>query len=72
MNLLHVEMAWFEVHRPILAAAHPGQFVLVRGKRFCGFFATRQEALSAGYDSFGNTPFLVRECSPVTAPIVTL
>ncbi len=69
---LATEIAWFEVHRHVLAVAHPRHFVLVKGKRFHGVYPTRESALGAGYDLFGNSWFLVRQCLEVVPAVVML
>jgi hypothetical protein len=40
---------------------HEGQHVLIRGDQLHGFFDTRDDALSEGFDRFGRTSFLVKQ-----------
>jgi hypothetical protein len=49
--------------------AEVGRFVLIKGSDIAGTFATRQDALAAGYARFGRVPLLVKEIQPVEEPI---
>jgi hypothetical protein len=40
---------------------HQGEHVLIYGAKVHGFFATRDEALQAGFDRFGDVAFLVKQ-----------
>jgi hypothetical protein len=45
----------------LLAAGHEGKYVLIRGDDLEGVFDTQEDALNAGYDKFGLTPFFVHQ-----------
>ena len=38
-----------------------GQYVLIKGDEVCGFYASYEDALTAGYGRFGLEPFFVKE-----------
>ena len=60
--LLQDALQTYEVQkRELLDGGKDGKFVLIHGAQVGGVFDSREEGLAAGYDSFGNTPFLVRE-----------
>jgi hypothetical protein len=40
---------------------HEGDHVLIKGDEVVGFFATRDEALAAGYARFGVVPLFVKQ-----------
>ena len=42
-------------------ADREGQFVLIKGRRVLGFYPGTEAALEAGYDQFGDEPFLVKQ-----------
>ena len=44
---------------------HEGKFVLVQGDRVVDVFGTYEDALKAGYEKFGLTPFLVKQIRAV-------
>jgi hypothetical protein len=60
---LAAEVETFEAHLSDWAD-RPGQFVLIRGRDVLGFFPRYEEALEAGYERFGDGPFLVKEIQP--------
>ncbi len=68
-GVLETEIQTFEAQKRAWLAAHEGEFALIRGTTVTGFFATRGEALRAGYDKFGLVPFLVREVEAETEPV---
>ncbi|AWM41110.1 hypothetical protein GobsT_02820 [Gemmata obscuriglobus] len=45
-----------------------GAFALVHGAVVAGCYPTFEEALAAGYDQFGLTPFLVKEVTDREEP----
>lgn len=38
-----------------------GKYILIQGESVAGIFDTYQDALKIGYESFGLTPFLVKQ-----------
>ena len=55
------EVRTFNEHAEAWSAEHGGEFVLLRGATLIGFYPTYEEALEAGYERFGLTPFFVRQ-----------
>lgn len=41
-----------------------GKFVLIRGQDIIGKYDSYNDALQAGYEKFGITPFLVKKIAP--------
>ena len=58
---LRREQAVYEAHLPGWLREHEGEHVLIRGEQAVGFFATRDEALAAGYARFGVVPLFVKQ-----------
>ena len=46
-------------------AEHAGQYVLIKGEEIGGFYSSYDDALTAGYEKFGLTPFFVKQISVV-------
>ncbi len=57
---LDKELAFYDAHVEEWKQQHAGQFVVIRGEEVLGFFATENDALSAGAGEYGAVPFLVR------------
>jgi hypothetical protein len=58
---LRREQAVYEAHLPGWLREHEAEHVLIRGDEVVGFFATRDEALAAGYARFGVVPLFVKQ-----------
>ena len=56
-----------ETYRKSLPELLPqeGKFVLIRGGELAGTYGTYEDALQAGYERFGLTPFLVKQIQTV-------
>ena len=67
--ILEEELKSFEDHRKELIGRALGKFVLVKGERIVGSYDTANDAIKAGYAEFGNVEFLVKEVSPIDAPL---
>jgi hypothetical protein len=59
-SCLDSEMACYHREKRSLEASSLGKFVLIHGERVMGLFATRRDAVAAGYEQLGVVPFLVR------------
>ena len=55
------EQAVYDANLPRWLQEHESEHVLIKGAEVVGFFATRDEALAAGYTRFGVVPLLVKE-----------
>lgn len=60
-SVLATELATYAAHKNELLANARGKYALVRGEEVVGTFDTEGDALNAGYQKFGNVPFLVKE-----------
>jgi hypothetical protein len=58
---LRREQAVYQAHLRRWLRGHEGEHVLVKGDEVVGFFATRDEALAAGYARFGVVPLFVKQ-----------
>ena len=68
-HVLETELKTFEQHRDRLLDAHEGKFVLIHGDQVIGTFDSQGDAISAGYQRFGNVPFLVKQVERVETPL---
>ncbi len=67
---LERELAHFEKELPrLLAEGHQGKHVLIGDDRVVGIWPTLEEALQAGYDTFGVKLFLVKEITAHPEPL---
>ncbi len=46
----------------------PGKFVLIHGADVLAADETKHDAIAAGYETFGNVPFLVKQVVPMEFP----
>ena len=58
---LEVEFRKFQEVRHELSKTHEGKFVLIKAEEIIGIFNNDKEAIEAGVDQFGDTPFFVSE-----------
>lgn len=58
---LRREQAVYRAHLRRWLGEHEGEYVLIKGDEVMGFFATRDEALAAGYARFGVVPLFVKQ-----------
>ncbi len=56
---LERELAAYQAHLAELLQ-HPGEFVLISGDDVIDYYATYDDALTAGYQQFRLNPFLVK------------
>lgn len=59
-SLLDQELKTYEAEKLRLLGESQGSFVLIKGTDVKGVFSSEDDAISAGYREFGNTPFLVK------------
>ena len=69
VNELRSELEYFEAHRAELVRAARGKYALVKGEHLGGIYEDRNDAIRAGYEKFGNEPFLVKEILEVDIPL---
>ena len=58
---LEKELAKFEELKPELLKTSEGKYALIRGDQFIEVFDSFAEGVRAGYQKFGNVPFLVKQ-----------
>lgn len=66
--LLEAELGTFEQNRDRLLAMGEGKYVLIHGNEIAGVYESKMDAISQGYQKFGNTPFLVKQILKVEIP----
>jgi hypothetical protein len=66
---LEREVETYEAHRAELLGRAKDKFVLIKGDKVVDVFESVQDALKRGYDTFGNTPFLVKKIVEVEMPL---
>ena len=55
------EQAVYDANLSSWLSDHEGEYVLIRGNMVDGFYASRDDALSAGYSRFGIGPLFVKQ-----------
>lgn len=66
---LNSELRYFEAHRAELVRTSRGKYALIKGEQLGGIYEDQNEAIRAGYEKFGNEPFLVKEILEVDIPL---
>jgi hypothetical protein len=59
-TVLETELAYFEEHRAELRSSHPAKFVLIKGDKLLGAYATFEAAYEDGLRQIGNQAMLIR------------
>ena len=67
-SILEKELAAYEAAKPGLLSQALGKFVLIRGEQVVDTFDAELDAVKAGYQKFGNVPFLVMQVTEVECP----
>jgi hypothetical protein len=68
VSILEKELAAYEAAKPTLLPQSLGKFVLIRDGRVVDTFDAESDAINAGYEKFGNVPFLVKQVTEVDYP----
>ena len=68
-TMLENEVTTYEQNRERLLATAEGKYVLIRGKDVSGTFETEMDAITEGYNRFGNVPFLVKQVLQIEIPV---
>lgn len=66
--LLDSELRTYEHNRDQLLGSAEGKFVLIHCDQIVGVYDSKMDAIAAGYQQFGNVPFLVKQILKVEAP----
>jgi hypothetical protein len=67
-QVLDAEIKTYEQQRDNLLGTSEGKFVLIRGNQVGGIFDSKMDAIAAGYQQFGNVPFLVKQIVKIETP----
>ncbi len=67
-QVLGTELKTYEQHRDHLLGTAEGKFVLIRNDQVIGVYDSKMDAITQGYQKFGNVPFLVKQVVKVEAP----
>jgi hypothetical protein len=67
--ILEKELAKYEELKPELLKTDEGKFVLIRDSSLIGVFESFDEGVKAGYQKFGNAPFLVKQIIAFDSPV---
>lgn len=67
-QLLDSELKTYEQNRDHLLGTAEGKFVLIRNNQVIGVYDSKMDAIAAGYQQFGNVPFLVKQIVKVETP----
>lgn len=59
-GVLETELETFASKKAELLASSNGKYALIHGTEVAGTFETEGDAISQGYQKFGNVPFLVK------------
>ena len=68
-QLLDSELKVYDQNRDQLLGSAEGKFVLIHGDRVVGIYDSKMDAIAAGYQQFGNVPFLVKQILKVEPPL---
>lgn len=63
VDTLREELETYKAHQNELVLHSEGRYILIKGGAIKGPFDTYEEALDAGYSTYGLVPFLVRKIS---------
>ena len=66
---LEKELAYFEQHRAELLGRAKGKFALIKDEALVDTFDSQFDAIRAGYRTFGNEPFLVKQIVAMDLPL---
>ena len=67
--ILDAELETYEQNRDHLLGTAEGKFVLIHGSQVIGVYDSKMEAIAAGYQQFGNVPFLVEQIVKTETPL---
>ena len=67
--ILDAEFKTYEQNLDHLLGTAEGKFVLIYDSRMIGIYDSKMDAIAAGYQQFGNVPFLVKQILRIEAPL---
>jgi len=66
--ILDTELEPYERNRDRLLGTAEGKFVVIHDIQVIGLYDSKVDAIAAGYQQFGNVPFLVKHVVNVETP----
>ena len=67
--ILDAELKTYEQNRDRLLDIAEGKFVLIHNSQVIGIYDSKMDAVTAGYQLFGNVPFLVKQIVKTETPL---
>lgn len=68
-QLLDTELKTYSRQRDNLLGTAEGKFVLIRKDQVIGVYDSKIDAITQGYQQFGNVPFLVKQIVRIETPL---
>ncbi len=68
VEMLKKELEIYEAQKSELIGKSEGKFVLIKDDQVIDAFDTPIDAISQGYEHFGNVPFLVKQIVEIETP----
>jgi len=67
-ELFEIELGVFREHLDEWLTQDIGRFALIKGAEVRGPYDTQNDAITVGYETYGNVPFLTKEILPFERP----
>jgi len=67
-SLFETELGVFREHLGEWLLHDIGRFALIKGVEVRGPYDTQRDAITVGYETYGNVPFLTKEILPIERP----
>lgn len=67
-ELFETEQGIFCEHLDEWLVQDIGRFALIKGTEVRGLYDTQNDAITVGYETYGNVPFLAKEIAPFERP----
>ena len=66
--IFDAELKTYEQNRDHLLDTADGKIVLIHNSQVLGVYESKIDAIAAGYQQFGNVPFLVKQVANIETP----
>jgi len=63
------ELETYQEQRERLLGSAEGKFVLIHDQEIAGVYEDQMDAITQGYQRFGNVPFLVKQIVRIEVPV---
>lgn len=70
LGSLEKEVKAFFKDLPDMLKDHENEYALYKNRKCYGYYAYQEDAMRAGYEKFGNVPFLVNQIKKEYEPVV--